>query len=54
MTVLGQVTEGLGVVQKLSRLPSTMKNSSPQFKPLQDVRIRSVTVTQKPAAPEGS
>lgn len=52
VTVLGQVTAGLEVVQKLSRAPSTMKNSSPQFKPLRDVRIRSVTVRER--APDGA
>jgi len=48
VTLLGQVTSGLEVVQKLSRVPSTMKTSAPQFKPLRDVRIRSVSVKERP------
>lgn len=54
VTVLGQVTSGLDVVQTLSRRPSTMKNSAPQFKPLTDIKIRSVTVTERATAEAGS
>jgi len=54
VTVLGQVTQGLDLVQRLSRLPSTMRNSQPNFKPLQEIRIETVTIHEKKAAPGAS
>jgi cyclophilin family peptidyl-prolyl cis-trans isomerase len=54
VTVLGQVVEGLDVVQRLSRLPSTMRDSQPNFKPLEDVKIKRVTIREKPAEATGS
>jgi cyclophilin family peptidyl-prolyl cis-trans isomerase len=48
VTVLGQVVEGLDVVQRLSRLPSSMRNSQPNFKPLREVKIIKVTIREKP------
>jgi cyclophilin family peptidyl-prolyl cis-trans isomerase len=44
VTVLGQVASGLEVVQGLSRLPSTLRGSEPNFKPLKDVPIRDVRI----------
>lgn len=49
-TVVGQVVEGMDVVQKLSRLPSTQQASRPFFKPLKDLRIVKISVFEKPAA----
>lgn len=55
-TVFGQVVEGLDVVQKISRLPSSQQVNRPFFKPLKDVRTLRVTVTEKAAgaSPAGS
>ena len=54
VTVLGQVVEGLDVVQKISRLPSSQQASKPYFKPLKDVRIQKVTISERvPSAPQG-
>ena len=44
LTVVGQVIDGLDNVRKLSRVPTSQQASRPFFKPLQDVRIRKVTV----------
>jgi len=49
VTVLGQVIDGLGIVQKISRFPSSMRNSQPNFKPLSDVLIKKVTIEEKPS-----
>jgi cyclophilin family peptidyl-prolyl cis-trans isomerase len=46
-TVLGQVIEGLDVVRKISRLPSTQKAQQPHYRPLQEVRIRKISVQEK-------
>ena len=46
-TVLGQVVEGLDVVQKISRLPSTQQASQPYFRPLKEIVIRRVTALEK-------
>jgi cyclophilin family peptidyl-prolyl cis-trans isomerase len=46
-TVLGQVVDGLDVLQRISRLPSTEQTARPYFKPLKDIRIRRMTVTEK-------
>jgi cyclophilin family peptidyl-prolyl cis-trans isomerase len=54
VTVLGQVVEGLDLVQRLSRMPSSMRNSQPNFKPLQEIVIQKVTVREKPATGGGS
>jgi cyclophilin family peptidyl-prolyl cis-trans isomerase len=54
VTVLGQVVEGLDVVQRLSRLPSSMRNSQPNFKPLREVKIQRVTIREKPNEAAGS
>jgi cyclophilin family peptidyl-prolyl cis-trans isomerase len=52
-TVVGQVTDGLEVLGKISRLPSTEQGSRPFFRPLKDVKIQKITITAKgdPAAP---
>ncbi len=50
-TVLGQVVDGLDVVQKISRLPSTQQTTRPYFKPIKDIRIRKVTVGEKTKQP---
>ena len=47
VTALGQVVRGLDVVQQLSRAPSSMRNSQPNFKPLRDVKIKRVTIREK-------
>jgi peptidyl-prolyl cis-trans isomerase B (cyclophilin B) len=49
VTVLGQVVQGLDVIKKISRLPSSQMASRPFYKPLKDVRIRKITVAEKPA-----
>jgi cyclophilin family peptidyl-prolyl cis-trans isomerase len=54
VTVLGQVVDGLDVVQRLSKLPSSMRDSQPNFKPLQEVKIKRVTIREKPAEAAGS
>ena len=46
-TVVGQVVEGMEVVQKLSRLPSTQQTARPFFKPLKDVQITRIAVFEK-------
>jgi cyclophilin family peptidyl-prolyl cis-trans isomerase len=46
-TALGQVVDGLDVVQKISRLPSTQQTARPFFKPIKDIRIRKMTVAEK-------
>ena len=54
VTPLGQVVRGLDVVQRLSRSPSTGLNSKPNFKPLKELRIKNVTIQEKPGkAPAG-
>jgi cyclophilin family peptidyl-prolyl cis-trans isomerase len=50
-TVLGQVVDGLEVLQRISRLPSTEQTARPFFKPIKDIRIRKMTVIEKPASP---
>lgn len=50
VTVVGQVVRGLDIVRDISRVPSTMKNSSPNFRPLQDVLIQGVTIEKKGSA----
>ena len=52
-TVVGQVTDGLEVLGKISRLPSTEQGSRPYFRPLKDVKIQKITITPKgaPAPP---
>ena len=47
VTVLGQVVKGLDIVQKISRLPSSMRNSQPNFKPLKQVTIKAVTIHEQ-------
>jgi cyclophilin family peptidyl-prolyl cis-trans isomerase len=48
LTVVGQVVEGLETVRKISRVPTTQQASRPFFKPLNDIRIRKVTVEVQP------
>ena len=43
-TVLGQVTEGLDVVRKISNLPSTDR---PNFRPIKEIHTVRVTVTER-------
>jgi cyclophilin family peptidyl-prolyl cis-trans isomerase len=50
-TVLGQVVDGLDVVQRISRMPNTQQTARPYFKPLKEVRMRKITVAEKPVAP---
>lgn len=54
LTVLGQVSEGLDTVQKISKLPSSQQSARPFYKPLKEIRIVKITVTEKPAATAGS
>jgi peptidyl-prolyl cis-trans isomerase A (cyclophilin A) len=54
VTVLGQVVDGLDTVQRLSRVPSSMRNTQPNFKPLDDVEIRSVTIREKSSGDSAS
>ena len=48
-TVLGRVVEGLEVARKISKVTSTAESSRPFHRPLQDVRIREVTITERTA-----
>ena len=50
-TVVGQVTDGLDVVAKMSRLPSNEQGSRPFFRPLKDIKIQKITISQKGQAP---
>lgn len=50
-TAVGQIVDGLDVVKKISRLPSTQQATTPFYRPLKDILIRRVTVTEKPAPP---
>jgi peptidyl-prolyl cis-trans isomerase B (cyclophilin B) len=50
-TVLGQVTAGLDVLSRISRVPSTEQGGRPFFKPLKDVQIRKISISEKGAAP---
>jgi len=43
-TVLGQVTDGLDIVRKISNLPSTDR---PNFRPMTDIHTLHVTVIEK-------
>lgn len=47
-TILGQVTQGLEVVKKISNLPSSDK---PQFRPVKDVHTLKVQIVEKGARP---
>ena len=46
-TVVGQVIDGLEVLGKISRLPSTEQGSRPYFRPLKDVKIQKITISPK-------
>jgi cyclophilin family peptidyl-prolyl cis-trans isomerase len=46
-TVVGQVTDGLDVVRKISNVPTTDR---PKFKPLKDIHTIHVTVQEKPSS----
>jgi cyclophilin family peptidyl-prolyl cis-trans isomerase len=48
-TAFAQVVEGLEVAKKLSEVPASARSASPAHRPLQEVRIRRITVTPKPA-----
>jgi len=50
VTVLGQVIKGLNVIQELSKLPSTGQAASPNFKPLQEIKIIQVAVAEEAKA----
>lgn len=51
-TVLGQVIDGMDVLQKISRVPSSEQSSRPFYRPLKEVTIRKVAVVEKkPVAP---
>jgi cyclophilin family peptidyl-prolyl cis-trans isomerase len=47
-TILGQVVEGLDAVMRISQRPSTQSSSEPFFKPLKDIEIRGVVITERP------
>ena len=46
VTVLGQVVTGLKVVQELSNLPNHGQTRRPHFKPLKEIEIIKVTITE--------
>ncbi len=46
-TVLGQVVDGIEILREVSKQPTTQQSSRPFFKPLKEIRIRSVAVTEK-------
>ncbi len=48
LTVVGQVVKGLDVVQKISKVPSSLTNSKPNFRPLKEVTINGVEIASKP------
>ncbi len=50
VTVLGQVVEGLETLQRISRLPSSQTATKPFYKPLKEIRISKVSVSEKPPA----
>ena len=52
VTPLGQVVRGLDVVQRLSRALTTGLNSKPNFKPLQELKIKQVAIREKPGKAE--
>jgi cyclophilin family peptidyl-prolyl cis-trans isomerase len=43
-TVLGQVTDGLEIVRKISNVPSTDR---PNFRPIKDIHTVKVTILEK-------
>ena len=49
VTVLGQVVRGMDIARKISRVPSNMQSSRPHFKPLEDLRIRRMTIEEQPS-----
>jgi cyclophilin family peptidyl-prolyl cis-trans isomerase len=51
VTVIGQVTKGLETVQRISREPSSMRSSQPFFKPLREIMIDGVTISEKATEP---
>jgi cyclophilin family peptidyl-prolyl cis-trans isomerase len=51
ITVLGQVIEGLEVVQKISRLPSSQMASRPYFRPLKEVHVRKISIVERTPEP---
>ena len=48
--VFGHVVEGMDVVTKMSRLPSSERTSRPFFRPLKDIKIQKVTILERPVA----
>jgi len=50
ITVVGQVTKGLDVAQKISRLPNSGQSARPFFKPLRDVKIQNIRILVEPSS----
>jgi len=48
-TAFAQVIDGLEVVQKISRVPNSGRQSDPPFQPLTDVIVNKVTISEKGA-----
>ncbi len=53
VTIVGQIVEGLEVARAISRVPSTLQSSRPNFKPLKDVPIRRVSIEAREPRPAG-
>lgn len=48
-TVVGQITEGLEIIKKISSLPSTQQTAKPFYKPIKDVHTLKVSILEKSA-----
>lgn len=53
VTVLGQVVEGLHVARYLSQVESNGEVREPFYRPVKDIRILTVSVSEKPPVPAG-
>jgi cyclophilin family peptidyl-prolyl cis-trans isomerase len=53
-TAFAQVVKGLDVVQSLSRVPSTGAQAEPAFRPLSEVLLKRVVISETPATEQGA
>lgn len=53
-TVVGQVVDGLDVARRISKRPSSQQTDRPYFRPVTDIRIRSVRIEEKPEETESA
>ncbi len=47
VTVLGQVVDGMAAVRRMSEVDSTLELQQPYYKPLSDIRIETVRISEK-------